>query len=101
LLFFHILKKGAENIDFERVYVEHFSKMKRFAQAYVLAEDIAENIVQDVFLELWEKREVLTMPVNITAFLFTATRNRCIDHLRHSIMVRKTTNQLCENKNIC
>ena len=38
-------------------YVEQFSKMKRFAQTYVVAEDILENIVRDVFMELWEKRE--------------------------------------------
>ena len=92
------MKKEAENIDFERIYVDHFSKMKRFAKAYVVAEDIAENIVQDVFMELWEKREVLSMPVNITAFLFTATKNRCVDHLRHSIMVRKTTDRMCEEQ---
>jgi len=87
-----------EKIDFEKVYVVHFSKMKRFAKEYVLSEDEAESIVQDVFLELWEKREVLSMPVNLVAFLFTATKNRCIDYLRHSAMVRETTKKLDEEQ---
>lgn len=92
------LEKQSQNIDFEKIYIAHFSKMKRFAKEYVLSGEDAENIVQDVFLELWEKREVLTMPVNLIAFLFTATRNRCVDYLRHKMMVRKATDKLQEEQ---
>ena len=90
------MKNRIENIAFEEVYVSHFSKMKRFAKEYVLSEQDAENIVQDVFLELWEKRSVLSMPVNLMAFLFTATKNRCIDYLRHKVVVRDTGIKLRE-----
>ena len=86
------------NSDFEKIYVAHYSKMKRFAQEYVVSEADAENIVQDIFTELWEKREVLSMPVNLMAFLFTATKNRCIDHLRHKTMVREKNNQILEEQ---
>jgi DNA-directed RNA polymerase specialized sigma24 family protein len=41
---------------FEEIYLANFSKMKHFAREYVLSEEEAENIVQDVFTELWEKR---------------------------------------------
>ena len=92
--------KTLENVDFKNVYVTHYSKMKRFAQEYVISEADAENIVQDVFLELWEKREVLSMPVNLMAFLFTATKNRCIDHLRHRVVIRETTNKLMEEQQL-
>jgi len=89
-----------ENNDFGKVYVAHFSKMKRFAQEYVSSEEDAENIVQDVFLELWEKRAVLSMPVNLMAFLFTATKNRCVDHLRHKTVVRETADKLMEEQRL-
>jgi len=88
------------NVDFENVYVTHFSKLKRFAQEYVISEADAENIVQDVFLELWEKRNVLSMPVNLNAFLFTSTKNKCIDHLRHKLIVRETNNKLLEEQQL-
>ena len=42
---------------FENIYLSYFPKMKRFAQEYVISEQDAENIVQDMFAELWEKRE--------------------------------------------
>lgn len=38
-------------IDFEQIYLSYFSKMKRFAREYVLSDEDAENIVQDVYLD--------------------------------------------------
>jgi len=84
------------NMDFETIYLSHFSKMKHFACEYVVIEEDAENIVQDVFMELWEKRELLTTHTNLIAFLFTAVRNRCLNHLRHKTIKQKTADILQE-----
>lgn len=92
--------KNIENIDFKHVYVAHYSKMKRFAKEYVLLEEDAENVVQDVFLQLWENKEIIRMPINLVAFLFTATKNRCLDHLKHKKVVLKATNTLIEEQKI-
>lgn len=81
---------------FEEIYLSYCFRMRCFAQEYVLYEADAENIVQDVFTELWAKREVLSCPINIVAFLFTAVKNRCIDHLRHKIIVREAETLLQE-----
>lgn len=86
--------------DFEEIYVSYFSRMKSFAQEYVLSEEEAENIVQDVFTELWEKKELLTYNINLVAFLFTSIKNRCIDHLRHNIVVKEVVNQMQEEYQI-
>lgn len=57
--------------------------MIRFAKEYVLFEDDAENIVQDIFVLLWEKRDVLDIQVSLTSYLFTLVKNRCLDFIRH------------------
>lgn len=85
-------------MDVEQIYIAHFAKMKRFAREYVLYEEDAENIVQDVFLELWERKEAVFMPANLIAFLFSAVRNKCIDHLRHKIVTRDTIGKLREEQ---
>lgn len=82
---------------FESVYISHFSRMKRFAQEYVICEEDAENIVQDVFLDLWEQQFILMPRSNLVAFLFTATKNRCLDFLRHKIVIRKGTEKLLDD----
>jgi RNA polymerase sigma-70 factor (ECF subfamily) len=92
------MKNQSANVNFEQVYILHFSKMKRFAKEYVLFDEDAENIVQDVFLQLWEKKEVMSMPVNLIAFLLTAVKNRCVDHLRHKLIVKEAAENLREEQ---
>lgn len=84
------------DIKFEDIYLSYFSKMKHFAQEYVVLEEDAENIVQDVFTELWEKREMLNMPINLIAYLFTTIKNKCLNHLRHKTIVNETANLIQE-----
>ncbi len=85
-----------ENIKFEDIYLSYFSKMKYFALEYVIREEDAENIVQDVFTELWEKKEMLSMHINLVAYLFTTVKNRCLNHLRHKTIVQETANLIQE-----
>ena len=74
--------------QFEEAYVSYYARMKRFARQYVLREEDAENIVQDIFFELWEKQLEFSSFVNLNGFLFVMLKNRCIDFLR-----RKTLEQ--------
>ena len=91
----HVINRVLKNkTEFEHIYVSHYSRMKRFAQEYVIREEDAENIVQDVFLELWEKDFILHSHTNLFAYLFTSTKNRCLDFLRHKTVVRKTVSKL-------
>ena len=85
-----------ENIKFEDIYLSYFSKMKYFALEYVIREEDAENIVQDVFTELWEKKEMLSMHINLVAYLFTTVKNRCLNHLRHKAIVQETATLIQE-----
>lgn len=68
---------------FDHIYVTYYPRMIRFARAYVVFDDDAENIVQDVFLLLWEKREVLDLNVSLVPYLFTLVKNKCLDFIRH------------------
>ena len=72
--------------SFEKIYISWFARMGQFAQEYVLVEEDAENIVQDIFTELWARRELLDHNMNLVAFLFTSIRNRCLDFLRHRMV---------------
>lgn len=73
--------------DFEQFYLYYFPKLVRFAREYILSEEDAENIVQDVFLVLWQQRKLFDGLRNSQAYLFRLTKNKCIDFLRHKIMI--------------
>lgn len=82
--------------EFERVYIRYYARMKRFAREYVVFEEDAENILQDVFTDFWEKRNVLLTHVNVIAFLFTAIKNRCLDLLRRKTLEEEAANRMQE-----
>lgn len=83
-------------MDFEKFYVTWYSRVKHFAYEYVLSDAEAENITQDVFLDLYQKKELLNYHLNIVAYLFTSVRNRCIDYLRHKILEQEAVSDMQE-----
>lgn len=57
-------------------------KLLRFATHFLKDEDEAKDVVQDVFLKLWQKRDELENIENIEAYALRMTRNRCLDTIR-------------------
>lgn len=80
--------------QFEEVYLSFYSRMKRFVQQYVIREEDAENIVQDIFFELWEKQLEFTSFVNLNGFLFMMLKNRCIDFLRRRTLEQHAVDEI-------
>jgi RNA polymerase sigma-70 factor (ECF subfamily) len=80
--------------NFEEIYLSFYPRLKRFAQEYVVNEADAENIIQDIFLVLWEKRDYISPDLNLTSFLFTTVKNKCIDFLRHRIIVKNVVDKM-------
>ena len=75
--------------DFSRVYSIYFPKLVRFAREFVLSTEDAENIIQDIFIYLWEHQELLNTLTNLNAFLFTLVKNKCIDQLRQQKLLER------------
>lgn len=94
------IKEDGYRLDFEKLYLTYFSRMKLFAKEYVILDEDAENIVQDIFLELWEKRELFSLHTNLLAFLFTAIRNRSLNFLRHKTIIQDTKTKILDEYNI-
>lgn len=84
---------------FSGVYDLYFPKLLRFTQTYLIREEEAEHIVQDLFLYLWEHRDVLSTLRNINAYLFTLARHRCIDYLRKEMNREDNRGALSEVEN--
>lgn len=68
--------------DFKTNILPVSKKLLRFATLFLKDEDEAKDVVQDVFLKLWQKRDELGNVENIEAFAMRMTRNRCLDVIR-------------------
>ncbi len=64
---------------FERTFREHYAPLCRYALGIVGDADNAEEVVQDVFMRVWEKRETLTITVSVKAYLYRAVHNSCLN----------------------
>lgn len=82
--------------NFDQLYLLYYPRLVRFSKEYVLSEEDAENIVQDVFLIIWEQKHELSHIQNIPSYLFRLTKNKCIDFLRRKIISTKKEKYLYE-----
>ncbi|MDP3434699.1 MAG: RNA polymerase sigma-70 factor [Bacteroidota bacterium] len=77
-----LLRKGDKKA-YEAVYNEFFGVLYHLCLNYLHDEKVAEELVQDTFMKLWEIRETLNDQINIRNFLYTITKNNCLNYLRN------------------
>ena len=97
-----LLKKMKNNdeIAFKVIFNTYYSRLYYFILEFISFDDIAENIVQDTFFTLWNKRHELKDDSNLSAYLFTVARNNCLHKLRDERYRQKlfTTNSMDQNE---
>jgi RNA polymerase sigma-70 factor (ECF subfamily) len=83
------IRRGDE-AAFQTLYLAHHDGLWKFAYAYVRSRDVAEELVQDVFLSLWAARASWEIKTRIRAWLFAAVRHLALNHLRHERVVARS-----------
>jgi RNA polymerase sigma-70 factor, ECF subfamily len=71
-----------DKINFEKLFNELYPALCRCAIQFVRIPEIAEDIVQEQFVDLWEKRESLIIHTSLKAYLYKSVKNKSIDYLR-------------------
>jgi RNA polymerase sigma-70 factor, ECF subfamily len=74
---------------FDSVFREHYAHLVRMAESVVRERALAEEIAQEVMLELWRRRESLKVEQTFRAYLIRSTRNRALNHIRHERIVAR------------
>ncbi len=76
------LRRG-DHDAFDAIFRAHYGALVGLAESLLRGRGLAEEVVQEVMLELWRRRETLAVEESLRAYLFRATRNRALNHLRH------------------
>lgn len=74
--------RSDDRTAFERLFHAHYTGLCAFVRGYVREWSIAEEVVQDTFLAIWQRRQALHIPDVSRTYLFTAARNTAVNHLR-------------------
>ena len=77
-----LIRAGSKDA-FSLLYQRYGLRIHRFACSYLKCEHDAEELVQDVFLKLWDKRVMLSGNGNLKAFIYKIAVNSIYDFIRH------------------
>ena len=67
---------------FEELFRTHFPGLCAFAAKYIRDFDASKDIVHDVFINFWNKREEMDPKKSVKSYLFTSVYNRCMNYIR-------------------
>ena len=84
------LRKGEEQA-FEEIFKKHWHSLYRVAYSKLRSQPEAEEVVQNIFSALWEKRKTLHI-TNLQGYLLMSVRNRIINQIRDKLTERKYWN---------
>lgn len=79
-----------DQLAFKALYQQQVFRLYQFAFAFVKQRQPAEEIVNDVFVKLWEKRHQLDKIGQIRVYLYVAVKNAALNQLRRSSIFTET-----------
>jgi RNA polymerase sigma-70 factor (ECF subfamily) len=75
--------KAGDLTAFEMLFRTYYQPLCNYAFTFVQDRDEAEEIVQSTFLNIWEKRENLSIHTGVKPYLYAMVRNACLNVLKH------------------
>jgi RNA polymerase sigma-70 factor, ECF subfamily len=76
------IRQGNERV-YETIFRKHYQALCNYACGILKDMDDAEEVVQSIFLKLWEQREEIEINVSLKSYLYRAVHNTCLNRLKH------------------
>ena len=95
---FSEIKEG-NLVTFENLFRKYYQALCNYANKYVKDLDKAEEVVQELFYKLWEKRDKLDINISLKSYLYRSVYNGCLQYLNHrAIEIKYETYYRKQNK---
>lgn len=82
------LKQGDEKV-FESVFFEYYQPLCVHARRFLIDPEMAEEVVQDMFYKLWERRNAIVINTSLSSYLYKAVTNHSINFLKYHQHLKK------------
>jgi RNA polymerase sigma-70 factor (ECF subfamily) len=89
------IKQGDERI-FESIFRKYYQSLCNYANSILKEMDESEEIVQHLFLSIWEKRSDLEISISLKSYLYRAVHNHCLNRIKH-LKIREDYQQYATN----
>lgn len=67
-------------LNIETSFKDYYDPLCKYANAFIFDRDVCEDIVQEVFLKIWDKTP--DIKTSISSYLYRAVKNSCINQLK-------------------
>lgn len=68
---------------FEAMFHEYYPGLLKFSENIVFDREVAEDILQNLFIYIWEHAEYLKITSSLKSYLYISIKNRCLNYLRN------------------
>jgi RNA polymerase sigma-70 factor (ECF subfamily) len=85
--------RHGDKYAFEILFNQYYSKLCLFSNTYLNSLDLAHDVVQDVFIKIWDNRESFYIKQSLKAYLYQAVRNQSINSLQKNKRKQKLENR--------
>lgn len=75
--------RGDDEKAFRWLFETFYPSLCLYASRFLNDEDHSAEVVQELFVKLWEKRKSLEVDVSVRPYLFRAVRNQCLNQIRY------------------
>lgn len=86
--------KGGDIEAFQKIFMAYSDKLFHFAFSYLKSTFDAEEIVQEVFIRIWEMRSDIDEERSFKSFIYRMTVNKVFNHMKHQVVRQKYENYL-------
>lgn len=78
------LNRSHSTIDYKETFDIYYKSLVSYAGRFLPLLDECEDLVQDVFVSLWENKNIFPDEVSLKVFLYKSVRNKCFNVLKHT-----------------
>jgi RNA polymerase sigma-70 factor (ECF subfamily) len=73
--------REGDKAAFERLFHKYYARLCVFSNSYVKSIDTSRDVVQDVYIKIWDNRENFFITQSLKAYLYQAVRNQSLNYL--------------------
>lgn len=74
--------KQGDLSSYEAIFRKYYAALARYATSMVRNQDIGEDITQEVFMYIWEKRDRIELHGELKSYLFSSVKNKCLNYIK-------------------
>lgn len=92
--------RSGDQCAFEKLFHLHYARLCVFSNSYLKSLDVARDVVQEVFIKIWDNREEFEIRHSLKAYLYQAVRNQSLNHLEKNKQKIRLKESLKEQRDL-